>query len=49
MEETKRPGLLTALAVINFILAFLYIVSSGLAALSFMVIDNAPLGNLSEA
>jgi len=49
MEERKRPGVLTALAVINFILAFLYIVMNGLAVLSFAFIDNIPLGNLGEA
>ena len=49
MEETKRPGVLTALAVINFILAFLYIIMNGLAVLTFAFIDNVPLGNLSEA
>ena len=49
MEETKRPGVLTALAVINFILAFLYIVLNGLAVLTFLFIDNVPLGNLGEA
>ena len=49
MEEKTRPGGLTALAVINFILAFLYIISSGLTAVSFIFIDSIPLGNMSEA
>lgn len=49
MEETKRPGVLTALAVINFILVFLYIVLNGLAILFFAFIDHIPLGNLGEA
>lgn len=49
MEETKRPGILTALAVINFILAFLYIVLIGLSILSLAFIDQIPLGSLSEA
>lgn len=49
MEEAKRPGVLTALAVINFILAFLYIVMTGLSYLSLAFIDSVPLGNLNEA
>ena len=49
MEETKRPGLLTALAVISFIVAFLYIVVNGLGFLSFVLIDYVPLESLSEA
>ncbi len=49
MEETKRPGVLTALAVINFIIAFLYVVGSGLAILTIAFIENVPLGNLGEA
>ena len=49
MEETKRPGVLTALAVINFILAFLYIVLNGLAVLTFLFIDNVPLGEAEVA
>ena len=49
MDETKRPGVLTALAVINFIIAFLYVVSSGLAILTIAFIENVPLGNLGEA
>jgi len=49
MEETRRPGVLTALAVINFILAFLYTVLNGLAILSFAIIDYMPLEYLSEA
>ncbi len=49
MEETKRPGILTVLAVINFIIAFLYILMCGLGILSFAVIDYIPLESLSEA
>ena len=49
MEETKRPGVLTALAVINFILAFLFILLNGLAILSYAIIDYVPLESLSEA
>ena len=49
MEETKRPGVLTALAVINFIIAFLYVVTSGLAIVVIAFIENVPLGNLGEA
>lgn len=49
MEETKRPGVLTALAVINFIIAFLYIVLTSLSFLSLAFIDNIPLDNLGES
>jgi len=49
MEEKTRPGGLTALAVINFILACLYIIMTGLTAVSFIFIDNIPLGNMGEA
>jgi hypothetical protein len=48
MEEAKRPGMLTVLAVINFILAFLYILLNGLAILSFAFIDYMPLEYLNE-
>jgi hypothetical protein len=52
MEESKRPGcpgILTTLAVINFIIAFVYIVAIGLTAVSLAFIDNIPLDNLGEA
>ena len=49
MEKTKRPGVLTALAVINFIIAFLYIVITGLTAVSLVFINSIPLDNLGEA
>jgi len=52
MEESKRlgrPGVLTTLAVINFIIAFVYIVAIGLTAVSLAFIDNIPLDSLGEA
>lgn len=47
MEETKRPEVLTALAVINFIIAFLCCIDLLIFSLAF--IDNIPLDNLWEA
>ena len=47
MEETKRPGVLTALAVINFIIAFMYCIDWFIFSLAFIV--KIPLDKFGEA
>jgi hypothetical protein len=49
MEENTRPVGLTALAVINFILAFLQIIMTGLTAVLFIFFDKFPSINQNEA
>lgn len=48
MEEMKRPGGLTALAVINFVFAALALLSAAGTILSKMLLSNVPMDQLSE-